>query len=230
MRLRPLLVLVLLALPLASLQAAAQGGATMTITVTGPASATVNAGGTHSASFDVNVVISGVQCASPGTVEIGVALSNAGAAPAGVTPTVDPANITIDIPPGIHGAPVPGLPVGTPVNATATATLRIATTAAAGGTYPATIAASWAGGSAGQGCVGDIPAAQGSANHQLTIVPQQTGNGTSPSPSPNPGPGGNNTGNNTSQPPPPRGLPGFESLALAGAAVLVAVVARRRRA
>lgn len=233
MRLRLLFALAVLALPLASFQAAAQGGdATITISLSGPATATVNAGQSHSANFAGFVEISGIQCTQPGSIELTAALSNAGAAPAGVTPTVEPANITVEIPQGSHGAIVPGLPpLGPAVNQSISVTLRVATTAAASGVLPATVAVSFAGGSAGQGCLNNVPAASGTANHQVTIVGGASGgNGTSP-PGTTPPTGGNGTGNNTAPPPaaPPR-TPGFEPLVLAGALAVVAVAVRRRKA
>lgn len=227
MRLRLLLALALVALPLASFQAAAQGTPTMTITVTGPPTASVNAGQPHQASFQVAVQASGFQCTQAGQIDIAVALSNAGGAPPGVTPTVDPPMLSFAVPPGVYGSPLPPevpVPVGEPLNESGQVTLRIVTTAEAGGVFPATIAATYAGGAAGQGCFPDLPATSGSANHQVTIVAQQD-NATTPPPSTPGNMSGNNTGG---QPPPSRGLPGFEPLVAFGA-LAVAVLARRRR-
>lgn len=231
MRLRLLLALALFALPMASLHAAAQGSPTVTISIVDLApTATVNAGGAHSVGFTVQVEASGFQCTQGGTMQIDVALSNAGAAPPGVTPSVEPANISIAVPgPAVYGAPVPGLPVGAPLNESGAATLRIATTAAASGVFPATVSASFAGGEIA-GCVGALPQASATANHQLTINAATSGNttGGGTTPGPGTGTGGNNTTGQQPAPPPSRGLPGFEPLLVLGAGA-IALVARRRR-
>lgn len=232
MRLRLLFALAVLALPLASFQAAAQGAPTMTLSLSGPPTASLNAGATHSASFTGYAEIQ-AQCPNAKTIELSAALTNAGSAPAGVTPTLEPANITIDIPQGVHGPVVPGLPVDpTPtLNVTLPSlTLRVVTNAAASGVFPAAVSVSWAGGDLGPECIGNMAAASATVNHQVTIVPSAGGNATTP-PGTTPPPGGNNTGgNNTGAPPPPANTPGFEPLVLAGALALVAVAARRRKA
>lgn len=235
LRFLPAVAVLALALVVAPMHAAAQGSPTMTISIVDLApTATVNAGQAHTASFTVQVEASGFQCTSPASITIDVALSGAGAAPTGVTATVDPANITIAIAgPAVYGAPVPGLPVpvGEPLNTSGSATLRIATSFESSGTFPATVSAAYAGGQP-EGCVGNLPAMSATANHQLTIVGANTGgNGTGPGTTPGPGtpgPGGNGTGNNTTAPPPPaRGMPGFEPLALFGAAAAVVLLRRR---
>lgn len=227
MRFRGLCLAALLALSLSSPLVAGQGAPTMAITIVDlPATATVNAGQTHSAAFQVNVQASGFQCTSAGRFTIDVALTNANAAPTGVTPTVDPTNMSFEVPAGVYGTPVPvpGAPVGQPYNQSQQATLRIAATLGASGTYTASLSASFAGGKAGEGCLGDFQGTSATASHQLTIVGQGTGNETQPPPTT----GDNQTGNMTPPLPPPKGLPGFEPLLLLAGGAL-ALAARRRR-
>lgn len=239
MRLRVLIGLVLVSLVAASLDAAAQD-ITVTIVDLAPGPARVNAGQADTQGFSVNVFATGFQCTSAGAILVDLAVTNAGAAPAGVVAIVDPANLSFPVQPGPYGlpggTPPPApLPVAAPYNSTLPATLRITTTAAASGTFTASVSASHKAATAGDpGCIGTLPEKSDTKTHQVLIAGAGPvgGNGTSP-----PGPiGGNNTtgGNETGPPPvepPQKGfLPGFEPLVAVAAAGLLALASRRRRA
>ena len=94
-----------LTLAIAAAPALAQG-ATVTLSIQElTPSGSVNAGQTHSAAFKVQMTASGFQCTQPATVTLDLALTNAAAAPPGVTASVDPANLTLTIPgPAVYGS------------------------------------------------------------------------------------------------------------------------------
>jgi hypothetical protein len=185
--------------------------------------------------FKVNVAASGFTCTSPVKLTIDLALTNANAAPAGVTASVDPANLSIDIAPGSYqdtsSLPAP-LPVG-PLNASGAATLKVNTRVdAAGGNFPMSVSASSKGAlGTGTECVpATITFTSDTKNHAVNINAGSSG-GNNSGGGPGPIGGGNNTGgNNTGTPPPPPAKsPGFETLAAAGGIAVVAVLARRKR-
>jgi hypothetical protein len=231
MSVRSLLAVALLsAFVLASLPASAQvppvagGPSKVTIVDLAPGPAPVSAGSTHSVGFSVNFQAQGFQCTSASSVTIDLAVTNAGQAPVGVVPVVDPPNLTIAVPgPAVYQSVAPGTPA-VPFNGTGTATLRITIGPnAASGSYKATVGASFKSVQP-NGCVGTLPDAQDSKNHEITIAGSGgTGGGNTSQPPV----GGNNT-NMTNPPPsePPKKSPGLEPLL--GAGVLAAVGAARR--
>ncbi|HEV8360991.1 MAG TPA: hypothetical protein VGR28_11105 [Candidatus Thermoplasmatota archaeon] len=221
------LVVALLALAAVAPPAVAQvpaGTITVAIVDLPPGPARLNAGQTVSVGFNVQVTATNFQCTSPGAIDVALAITNAGAAPAGVTAAVDPANLSFPVQPGVYGLPQP-IPAGQPFNATLPATLRVTTSPSSSGNFAISVSAAHA---AAQACTptGDLPDASDTKTHQVTIQGQTGGNGTGPGP----GPIG---GNNTTEPPPSgnppasKGLPGFEAaLAVTGLALLAL---RRRR-
>jgi hypothetical protein len=211
--------------------AAAQATGTTTLQIVDlpPGPATVNAGQTHTPQFNVNFQASGFQCTSAAQVSVTLVVTNANAAPQGVTPSVDPANLTFDIPVGAYQTIAPGLPV-MPYNATQGASLRVvASPTAASGTYRASVSAVFPATDLTPNCIGTLPAAEASGTHEVNIVGSTGGNATPPGTSPPPG-GNNNTGNGTQPPPPPARSPGFGvEIVVAGAIAAAAAVAGRAR-
>lgn len=219
------LALAAAALPAAAQAPSAQPMLTVTIVDLPPGPASVLAGQSEMVSFRVQVEASGFQCAQEAMISVDLALTGAGAAPAGLTLSIEPPNITFRVPPGAYL----GLgqePLGA-YNESASATLRVATTPdARTGPFQASVSAAYAGGQP-MGCVGTLPQAQDTKTHTVDV---RGGNVTQPPPTGPPT--GNETGNTTQPPPeqPRRGLPGFGPLLVAGAAALVALAARRPRA
>lgn len=164
-------VLVMLAL-----LGAADAQPSMNVTIVGlpPGPVVARAGQTHAADFGVKVQASGFYCTQPGEMVIDLAVSTAGGAPEGVTPAVDPPNLTFRVENGVYGLQAPAITVmqvPPAYNGSAQATLRVTSPPELErATLNFSVNASYAGGKPGPGCSGDLPPASDTKEHRVTLL------------------------------------------------------------